>query len=119
MNSWTQHEAIALCVKLEKFAPKFGCHVALSGGCLYKEGPRKDVDIVLYRIRQAPAINFVGLFEEMEKMGVTKLSGFGFCHKSIYNGSHIDFLSPEEDEGEYPENEESEAVKKLRTKEGV
>lgn len=39
---WTQKEAIELCVKIEAICPKYGCHVALTGGLLYKEGERKD-----------------------------------------------------------------------------
>lgn len=105
MKDWTQSDAIALCVELEKIAPKFGAHVALTGGCLYG-GTRKECDIILYRIRQAPKIDFEGLFEAMTKIGVTKLSGFGFCHKAIYQNKPIDFLSPEEAEGQYPEKEE-------------
>lgn len=53
--SWTQEEAIQLCRLLEALAPTFGCHVALTGGCLYKDGERKDCDILLYRIRQVTA----------------------------------------------------------------
>lgn len=102
-HTWTQQEAIELCVSIEAFAPKYGCHVALSGGCLYKIGQRKDCDIILYRIRQAPSIDFEGLFAEMAKMRITKLSGFGFCHKAIYQNKPIDFLSPEEAECGYPE----------------
>ena len=94
---WTQSEAIALCVKIEAICPKFGAHVALSGGCLYKDGPRKDADIIIYRIRQAPRIDFDGLFAMLQTIGVVKLSGFGFCHKAIYQGKLIDFLSPEEE----------------------
>lgn len=104
MKNWTQQQAIDLCVAIEAFSPRFGCHVALSGGCLYKEGARKDVDIILYRIRQAPKIAFEELFEEMAKIGITKLSGFGFRHKAIYCGKHIDFLSPEEEGEGYPED---------------
>lgn len=99
---WAQQEAIDLCVELENYAPNFGCHVALSGGCLYKFGCRKDCDIILYRIRQFPTINFAGFFEAIKAIGVTKLSGFGFCHKGIYSGKLIDFLLPEEEGEEYP-----------------
>lgn len=98
---WTQRDAIELCVKLEAVAPKFGCHVALTGGCLYY-GSLKDCDVILYRIRQCPEIDFKGLFGAFAEIGVSKDSGFGFCHKATYEGKAIDFLLPEEDEGEYP-----------------
>jgi hypothetical protein len=50
---WTQADAIALCRKIEEHVPDAGMHVALTGGCLYKDGTRKDADILFYRIRQA------------------------------------------------------------------
>lgn len=87
---------------IEQIAPKFGCHVALTGGCLYG-GSQKDCDIIIYRIRQCPQIDFDGLFGALHVIGVKKVSGFGFCHKATYQGKSIDFLSPEEDEGEYSE----------------
>lgn len=111
MNKWTQQQAIELCIKLEAFAPRFGCHIALSGGCLYKAGERKDCDIILYRIRQAPVIAFDAFFEECAKIGVTKLFGFGFCHKAIYDGKLIDFLSPEEAGEEYTEADPADKLK--------
>ncbi len=42
---WTQEEAIELCRIIEDICPQAGCHVALTGGCLYKDGERKDLDI--------------------------------------------------------------------------
>lgn len=101
-DQWTQAEAIALCVRLESFAPKYGAHIGLTGGCLYRDGARKDADILLYRIRQSEEINFDGFFDAIGTIGVHKLSGFGFCHKALFEGKHIDFLSPEEEGDEYP-----------------
>lgn len=110
---WTQTEAIALCAQLEIFAPEFGCHVALTGGCLYKSGDRKDLDIVLYRIRQEPFIDVDGFFERAEKIGVNMLADHGFvikatlCEYDEYRRCRersIDFLLPErgEDDDNYP-----------------
>ena len=50
--NWTQQHAIELCKRIESVCPRYGCHVALTGGLLYKDGPRKDCDILFYRIRQ-------------------------------------------------------------------
>jgi len=96
---WTQQEAIDLCCNLEEIAPLYGAHIALSGGCLYRKGPRKDCDIILYRIRQCEQIGFDAFFEHCAKIGVVKTSGFGFCHKATFEGKPIDFLSPEEEGG--------------------
>src|SRR3546814_15766415 len=50
---WTLDDAVALCRKIEKIAPEYGAHVALTGGTLYKDGPRKDVDLLFYQIGRA------------------------------------------------------------------
>jgi hypothetical protein len=45
---WIQREALDLVKKIEAFAPNYGYHVGLTGGILYKEGERKDIDIIFY-----------------------------------------------------------------------
>lgn len=101
MSKWTQEKAIALCRLLEGIAPQFGAHIGLTGGTLYKDGLRKDCDIILYRIRQVDFIDADGFFEAAKAIGVTKLGGFGWVHKAEWNGLPIDFFFPEED-GAYP-----------------
>jgi hypothetical protein len=98
--TWLQNEAIELCIKIEAISPAFGAHVALTGGLLYKDGPRKDADIMIYRIRQVSKINRDGLFNAMESLGIRQVSGFGWCHKATYRGKPIDFFFPDDD-GEY------------------
>lgn len=100
MSVWTQQEAIDLCVKLERIAPKFGAHVALTGGLLYKSGLRKDCDVLIYRIRQIETIDIDGLFSAAAEVGIVKTGGFGWCHKAEYLGKPIDFFFPESD-GDY------------------
>lgn len=100
MSVWTQREAIDLCIKLERIAPAFGAHVALTGGLLYKSGQRKDCDILIYRIRQIEKIDIDGLFCAAKDIDIVKTGGFGWCHKAEYFGKPIDFFFPEED-GEY------------------
>lgn len=97
---WTQAEAITLCIEIERIAPNYGCHVGLTGGLLYKTGPRKDCDLILYRIRQVPEVEYAALFAALETIGITNAQGFGFIFKAQYQGKGIDFLLPEE-EGEY------------------
>lgn len=41
-------EAVILARVVERIAPRFGFHVALTGGCLYKDGERKDIDLLFY-----------------------------------------------------------------------
>lgn len=102
-DQWDQAQAIELCRALEAIAPKYGAHVALTGGCLYKDGSRKDVDIMFYRIRQVSAIDAEGLFAALDNLlGIQILEGFGFVFKAVTTkGKHIDFFFPEE-QGEYP-----------------
>ena len=59
----TLYRAVEICRSIECECPKFGCHVALTGGTLYKDGERKDLDILFYRIRQVENIDYDSLFE--------------------------------------------------------
>lgn len=106
---WDQTKAIALCIQLEQIAPKYGAHIGLTGGCLYKEGQRKDCDILVYRIRQEADIDADGFFDAIKGLGIEKKSGFGWCHKAEWEGLQIDFFFPEED-GEYETDEVVPAV---------
>ncbi len=98
---WKQSEAIELCTIIELFAPKFGCHVALTGGLLYKEGARKDCDLLFYRIRQVDKIDMDGLFSALALFDVVKQSGFVWVFKATYKGKNIDMFFPESDGGDY------------------
>lgn len=98
---WNIGEAIELCIKIESLCPEFGCHVALTGGTLYKEGDRKDCDLLFYRIRQVAEINLDGLFNCLDSIGVVKKSGFGWCYKAVFNGKNVDMFFPECKCGDY------------------
>jgi hypothetical protein len=104
-NFWTQPEAVELCKRVEAICPKFGCHVALTGGLLYKDGERKDCDLLFYRIRQVKEINIEGLWGALEEViGFTEIKSWGWCYKTLLNGKKLDFFMPEEQEDSpYPE----------------
>lgn len=110
---WTQAEAIALCCEIERKAPNVGCHVALTGGLLYREGERKDCDLLFYRIRQWDQIDKDSLFGILEEdFGIVVTSGFGWCHKAVTkDGKALDLFFPEEDrtadEPDYPNEAEN------------
>lgn len=93
--TWTLQTAREFCRDVETIAPDFGAHVALTGGCLYKVGERKDVDVVLYRVRQSAEINIKGLWQALEKIGVLFHRDCGWCVKASYNGKPVDFFLPE------------------------
>lgn len=100
---WCLPEAVELCGKIEAICPKFGCHVALTGGVLYKEGPRKDLDLLFYRIRDWKQIDHEGMFKALEIEEVFLTGGFGWCYKGEYHGKKIDLFFPEEKGGTYEE----------------
>jgi hypothetical protein len=100
-GTWTQREAIALATIVELVAPICGCHVALTGGLLYKLGNRKDCDLLFYRIRQVKRIDMDKLWEQLGAVGLVKKSGFGWCYKAEFMGLPVDCFFPEEEEGEY------------------
>ena len=97
--SWTLQSAAYFCRIIESICPKHGCHVALTGGSLYKDGERKDCDILFYRIRQKERIDIESLKQEMQAMGIEIGEEFGWVHKAKYLGQPIDMFFPED----YPE----------------
>jgi hypothetical protein len=72
---------------------------ALTGGVLYKEGERKDIDIVIYRHRQNTAsFEMVEIESKLTASGLTDLKYFGFVTKAKWNGENIDLFNPETDD---------------------
>lgn len=101
LPTWSQGEAIDLCIKLEELAPEFGCHVALTGGLLYKSGPRKDADILFYRIRQSALYKEALLDTLEEELGFEIYDDHGFVVKAGYQGRSLDLLFPDVSNGTY------------------
>lgn len=100
---WTLDRAAGLCRELENIAPAYGAHVALTGGCLYKDGGRKDVDIHLYRIRQINDIDWEGFFLAIKNAyGIRLVKDHGWCKKAVTRyGDKIDFFDAEDKGGDY------------------
>ena len=96
MKSSNLELAVTICRLIESVCPAHGCHVALTGGTLYKSGERKDLDILFYRIRQVSQIDTDGLFKSLSAIGFEKPEGFGWLFKSKFNGLNIDMFFPEE-----------------------
>lgn len=48
-HKWTLEEAVATAKLIEPIARQHGAHIGLTGGVLYWEGARKDVDFIVYR----------------------------------------------------------------------
>lgn len=120
---WTLEDAVELCRILEAITPTFGAHVALTGGCLYKDGKRKDADILFYRIRQQKVIDEVGLIQKLRDIGFTIIKRSGWVVKAFYHDKPLDLFFPEEakitiDGGcmddQYPPGPECPTCKKAR-----
>lgn len=93
-----------MCRQLEAIAPSVGAHVGLTGGLLYKDGPRKDLDIIVYRVRQQGQIDRDKLFAAFSPLGIAKVKDFGFVVKATGMGRNIDFLFPDHaNASNYPE----------------
>ena len=79
-------QALEICRRLEAIAPDFGCHVALTGGTLYKDGERKDVDILFYKIRQEDCMYVQDLLRELETKGFEMGYQYGWVFKAKFYG---------------------------------
>ena len=89
LNKWNQELALHLATELEFICIEFKCHVALTGGCLYKPGWRKDADFLIYRVRQHSVIDTEALFLAFRKLGLYKQSGYGWVHKFYYQPTNV------------------------------
>ncbi|QDP48870.1 MAG: hypothetical protein Unbinned7794contig1000_14 [Prokaryotic dsDNA virus sp.] len=89
--------ALELCRRMEPLAALCGGHVALTGGCLYSDGERKDIDILVYRIRQVDAVDWDRLKIILEAWNIEVVSDFGWCKKAKWDGHSIDLFDPEAD----------------------
>jgi len=104
MRGWNQELAIELCREIEAVAPDYGYHVGLTGGCLYKNGDRKDLDIIFYRIRQIEKPDRKGMIRALS--GIAKATGkasesYGWMTKVYANRGVIDVFFPEDSVGDY------------------
>lgn len=98
---WTLERARHLCIILESIVPIYGAHVALTGGVLYRDGPRKDCDIVLYRHGGRPEpIDREGLLDACMLLmpGLDTVRVSGRVWKLCYEGRQVDFLFHDTDE---------------------
>lgn len=87
-----------LCKILYDALSPAGIFPALTGGLLYKEGERKDIDIVLYRHRQANKgfeCSDKDVLKILEDIGFYEIQCFGFVTKSKWKGSVVDLFNPE------------------------
>ena len=107
-NMVNQQKGIELCQKIHKKLLGYGYFPALTGGLLYKEGERKDIDIVIYRHRQdVAAFEMRDIEDHLIDIGFYGFNYFGFVTKAKWKGLDVDLFNPEarEDEHVYGEGE--------------
>lgn len=99
----------AICTLIESVCVKHGFHVALTGGCLYGEGGRKDVDLIFYRIRQVKQqdIKMDAFWVDMKNaLDIWLIEDHGFVKKAeMGTGTDkipLDCMFPEDVYGDYP-----------------
>lgn len=93
-SPWTQAEAIALCKTIEKRCPVVGFHVAMTGGCLFKDGPRSDLRLVFYSIRHIkPDVH--QLMNILGFLGFDHITGGGWRYIGYIGDKKVDLLFPE------------------------
>lgn len=105
-NFWTREQALDLCTLIHNLpSQKFGCHVALTGGLLYKDGPRKDCDLVIYQRGDTkgvrPELDWQGLWAALAEIGLYMNKDCGYVKKCTYQGLPVDILDPTQDAGDY------------------
>lgn len=87
-------DAIILCTLLYEHLRGIGIYPALTGGCLYKQGNRKDIDIVLYmdnsNLRELEDIE-----GKLKAVGLENFKHFGYVTKCLWNGYTVDILLPQ------------------------
>lgn len=103
---WGLAKAIALCTAIQNLPSQdFSCHPALTGGLLYKEGLRKDCDIVIYqrgdKDGKRDPIDWPGLWAALEGIGLLLENDFGYVKKCRYEGLVVDILDPAQTGGSY------------------
>ena len=124
--SWTIDEAREVCKLINSVSLPFNCHPALTGDLLYKDGPRKDCDIVIYQRGDTKGvkadIDWVGLWVALKNVGIELRWDYGYCKKCLWKGKMIDILDPTDD-GEYNMQEDSSELsaldKELKSLEGM
>ena len=94
-------DGVKLCKILHAELAEHGYFPALTGGLLYKNGERKDCDIVIYRHRQK--VDHFEMFDIEQLLlnaGLSDLRYFGFVTKASFGNMSVDLFNPESVAGE-------------------
>lgn len=99
--------AVELAAEIEPIAASVDCHIGLTGGVLYKNGPRKDIDFVVYKHNTEETagcpVRRIDFEAKLIELGLK----FGLrgprVSKAEWRGYSIDFIYAEEI-GQYSED---------------
>ena len=91
-----RNDGIVLCQRLNQFLNK-KYFVALTGGLIFQQGERKDIDIIIYRNRATMPFETIQLGVTLTAFGFTNLRYYGFVTKCEWEGHSVDILHPESD----------------------
>jgi hypothetical protein len=114
-TAWSLEEGLALCTAIHEIpSQKFNCHPALTGGLLYKQGPRKDCDIVIYQRGDVDGkrepIDWANLWVALLGIGLELVNDFGYVKKCRYRGKTVDVFDPTQDGGNYGQGDDTDQV---------
>ena len=95
-NNLQLEKAVDACKVIFNAISSSGFYPALTGGSLYRDGPRKDVDIVIFRNRQnVDSFEISDIEQHLAEVGFSEFSHFGFVTKCKYKDLKIDLFNPE------------------------
>lgn len=91
-----KEDAERLCKKLFEVLYGEGYYPALTGGLLYREGSRKDIDIVIFRNRQTVThFEMENIENLLTECGLSEFQYFGFVTKCKLGDLNVDLFNPE------------------------
>lgn len=81
------HLAQEICKQVEPYAQQNGYHVALTGGSLYYDGPRKDLDLYFYPHNFADGKHYLTrdkLLKDLESLGFVRRMPSNDAYRDAY-----------------------------------
>ena len=115
---YTIEDAQRICAKLYEPLRDIGVFIGITGGVVYKEGPRKDVDLLLYlheKVSEEVAqskyakdgllCTIVEKISEVSSVDMDTVAFFGYVTKLTIDGIPVDILFPEYGRNDYPTEE--------------
>lgn len=98
--------AVSIAKRVNSALEGTDMHIGLTGGVLYKEGTRKDIDFVIYRSKWTGRTFNENeaqiLYLALNKAELFVRANYGRVMKAVTReGTELDFIIPESDIGQY------------------